>query len=283
VALSQNPCLFFVRLSLCFCLVIDSQYQEVSVAFYTISLIGAVFTTLYSAKILYLAFLAPANGPRVNYKNDSTSLEGDFFMIFPLVALALFSVFFGYFTKDLFVGMGTGFFTDNSVFVHPNHEILIATEFAVPHFFKLLPFFCTIFFSVLALILFEFFPSLIVKFKLTPLGYYIFGFFNQRGLIEMFYNNGIVNLILNLGGHTTKILDKGVIELIGPVGLEKVLHRLSKRIHSLSTGIVTSYALYILLGFIIYLIAFSLYELVYVFLFITILIAFIFATSSPVG
>jgi len=250
------------------------------VAVYTVSLIGAVFTTLYSVKILYFAFLSRPNGPQINYKNVSTSLEGDFFMVFPLVALAFFSVFFGYFTKDLFVGLGTGFFTDNSIFIHPNNEILIATEFAVPHFFKLLPFFCTLFFSILAIVLFEFYPSLVVKFKLSTLGYYTFGFFNQRGLIEMFYNNGIVNLILTLGGHTTKILDKGAIELLGPVGLEKTLLRLSKRIHALSTGIVTTYALFILIGFILYILAFSLYELVHVFLFITILIAFIFATSS---
>lgn len=249
-------------------------------AVYTIALIGAVFTTLYSVKILYFAFLSPANGPKVNYKNISTSLEGDIFMVFPIVCLALFSIFFGYFTKDLFVGLGTGFFTDNSIFIHPTNEILIATEFGLPTFFKLLPFFCTVFFSLLALILFEFFPSLIVKFKLTSLGYNIYGFFNQRGFIEMFYNNGIVNLILTLGGHTTKILDKGAIELLGPVGLEKTLIRLSKKIHALSTGIVTTYALFILIGFILYILAFSLYELANVILFIAILISFIFATSS---
>ena len=96
----------------------------------------------------------------------------------------------------------------------------------------------------------------------------------------MFYNNGIVNLILTLGGHTTKILDKGAIELLGPVGLEKTLIRLSKKIHALSTGIVTTYALFILIGFILYILAFSLYELANVILFIAILISFIFATSS---
>jgi group I intron endonuclease len=167
-------------------------------------------------------------------------------MVFPLVALAFFSVFFGYFTKDLFSGLGTGFFTDNSIFIHPHKEIILATEFAVPTFFKLLPFFCTVFFSILVITLFEFFPGLIVKFKLSGIGYYIFGFFNQRGFIEMFYNNLIVNLVLILGGHTTKILDKGSIELVG-----------------LSTEIII-----------------LVYELVNVFLFITILIAFIFAPSS---
>ncbi len=32
----------------------------------------------------------------------------------------------------------------------------------------------------------------------------------------MFYNKYITNFVLNLGGQTTKVLDKGSIELIGP-------------------------------------------------------------------
>lgn len=50
--------------------------------------------------------------------------------------------------------METGFFTDNSIFIHPNHEILIAPEFVVPTFFKLLPFLLNISFSVLVIVLF---------------------------------------------------------------------------------------------------------------------------------
>jgi NADH-ubiquinone oxidoreductase chain 5 len=69
----------------------------------------------------------------------------------------------------------------------------------------------------------------------------------------MFYNKYITNLVLNLGGHTTKVMDKGSVELMGPFGLEKALIKLSKDISGLSSGIVTVYALYILLGFMFYL------------------------------
>jgi NADH-ubiquinone oxidoreductase chain 5 len=68
----------------------------------------------------------------------------------------------------------------------------------------------------------------------------------------MFYNNYVTNLVLYLGGQTTKVLDKGSVELIGPFGLEKALINLSKNLTKLSTGVVTSYALYILIGFILY-------------------------------
>ena len=69
----------------------------------------------------------------------------------------------------------------------------------------------------------------------------------------MYYNKYITNLVLNLGGQTTKVLDKGSIELLGPYGFEIGFLRLSKNIAFLSTGVVTSYALYILTGFTLYL------------------------------
>jgi NADH-ubiquinone oxidoreductase chain 5 len=71
-------------------------------------------------------------------------------------------------------------------------------------------------------------------------------------LIELFYNKYITGLILKLGGQTTKVIDKGSVELLGPFGLEKSLILLSRNISSLDTGVITSYALYILIGFIFY-------------------------------
>ena len=42
------------------------------------------------------------------------------------------------------------------------------------------------------------------------------------------------------------------MELLGPYGLEKGLLTLSKTISILNTGIITSYALYILIGLVFY-------------------------------
>ena len=62
----------------------------------------------------------------------------------------------------------------------------------------------------------------------------------------------MTNFVLKLGGQTTKVIDKGSIELVGPFGLEKGLVSLSKNISSLDTGVITSYALYILVGLTFY-------------------------------
>jgi NADH-ubiquinone oxidoreductase chain 5 len=221
------------------------QYHFSSIDVYVIAVIGAIFTTLYSVKVIYLTFLTNPNGP-VNYYRNAH--ESDIFISLPLVVLAIFSIYFGYITRDIFIGLGSGFFVDNSIFIHPVHEIMIDTEFGVPTIFKLIPFILTVSFSALAIIYSEFMPNIISNFKLSNLGYYIYGFFNQRFLVEFFYNKYIVNSVLEIGGQTTKVLDKGSIESIGPYGFGVILTKASKIISSLSNGVVTNYALYILIG-----------------------------------
>jgi NADH-ubiquinone oxidoreductase chain 5 len=200
----------------------------------------------------YIAFLKEYKASGFLNIKDKYAHEGDIFMSLPLMILAVFSIFFGYITKDIFIGLGSGFFADNSIFIHPTHEIMLDTEFAVPTLFKLLPLIFTVSLSITAILYSEFSAKSILKFKFTRLGYNLFGFFNQRFLIELFYNKYITGLILKLGGQTTKVLDKGSVELLGPYGLEKGLITLSRNIASLDTGVITSYALYILIGLIFY-------------------------------
>ena len=233
----------------------QSSYSGIAV--YFVAVTGAVFTTLYSIKVLYLTFISRPNGPLVNYKGAH---ESDVFMSLPLFILSLFSVFFGYVTKDMFIGLGTSLFTDNSLFIHPFHEIMLKTEFGVSHLFKLLPFFFTLIFSILSLYIMEFMPKFTTSFKSTRLGYNIFSFFGLRFLVEFVYNKYVARCMLALGGHTTKVLDKGSVEYIGPFGLGKLLYNLSKHLSKLDTGIVTSYALYIVIALISYmLVMYTLY------------------------
>lgn len=48
------------------------------------------------------------------------------------------------------------------------------------------------------------------------------------------------------------MLDKGSVEYLGPFGLEKGLLNISKNISNLNTGVITSYALYIVVSLILY-------------------------------
>lgn len=56
------------------------QFYFSGTVVYFIATIGAIFTTLYSVKVLSLTFLTNPNGPRINYKKAH---EGDIFMSIP--------------------------------------------------------------------------------------------------------------------------------------------------------------------------------------------------------
>lgn len=232
--------------------ILESSYGQFffsSITVYVISIIGAIFTTLYSTKVLYLTFLANPNGSLTNYK---LAHEGNSYMTLPLVLLAIFSILFGYMSKDIYIGLGSDFFADNALFIHPLHEIMLDTEFAVLTLFKLLPLILSVLSCIIFILILEFSPIILIYKKYTRVWYNLFSFISLRFYIELIYNKYITNLVLKLGGQVVKIIDKGFAEAFGPYGLECVFLKLSKNVISLQTGIITSYALYILLGLIFF-------------------------------
>jgi NADH-ubiquinone oxidoreductase chain 5 len=59
------------------------------------------------------------------------------------------------------------------------------------------------------------------------------------------YNHYILLGVLKIGLITSKILDLGVIELLGPYGLSQSLYGSSTRLARLDTGSISEYGLYI--------------------------------------
>lgn len=56
--------------------ILESAYGRFdfnSITIYVIAVLGAIFTTLYSIKVLYLTFLANPNGPIFSYKHTHES------------------------------------------------------------------------------------------------------------------------------------------------------------------------------------------------------------------
>jgi NADH-ubiquinone oxidoreductase chain 5 len=250
-------------------LILESAYGKFflsSLFVYSVAIIAAIFTTLYSIKILYLSFFSNPNGLLIDYNKVH---ESNFFMSIPLIILSIFSIIFGYFTKEIYIGLGSNFFSDNSIYIHPINEIMINTENIIPVAIKMLPFILSVLFLISYIIIvniFKIFNLVFIKniieyriklyintiYIFNIVVYYIFSFFNQRALFEYYYNKFISQIILNLGGQTTKFIDKGSVEYLGPYGLEVGLLYLGNKLSKLDTGLVTYYALYIMSGFIIY-------------------------------
>lgn len=78
----------------------------------------------------------------------------------------------------------------------------------------------------------------------------MYKFFNGKYFFDVIYNNYIINKALSLGLLTSKVLDRGLVEKIGPFGLTGSFYNTSRQLATLDTGIITSYALYIILGLI---------------------------------
>jgi hypothetical protein len=78
----------------------------------------------------------------------------------------------------------------------------------------------------------------------------IYTFLNGKYLLDNLYNNYLISGGLKLGFTISKLLDKGLIELVGPFGLTEGSYSASSTLSKLDTGIITTYALYITLGLI---------------------------------
>src|ERR1700749_1175620 len=233
--------------------ILESSYGQLhifSITTYIIAIIGATFTTLYSIKILYLTFVSNPNGLYVNYKHSN---EGTIYMTLPLIILAVFSIFFGFFFKDMFIGMGSNFFSDNSIFIHYVNEITIDTEFIINSYIKIFPFLVTIIAMTIYVYKYEKKIHLFINYnKINKYIYNIYCFLSQRFFVELLYNKYISEYLLNVGSNTTKILDKGSVEYIGPYGLETGLLYISDTLKKLDSGKINYYSMYILSGLIIY-------------------------------
>jgi NADH-ubiquinone oxidoreductase chain 5 len=220
------------------------QYSFSGTYAYILGSLTAGITAFYSFRLISLVFLTVPNGPKNSYLN---SHEANLAVIVPLFVLALFSIFFGFVFSDLFVGVGSDFFA-NSLFIHPNNISIIEAEFSLPILIKLLPSILSLFGALLAIFLYHNSTSFVIDLTETSLGRKIYTFLNGKYLFDVVYNNYIVSVGLQLGYTISKVIDRGVIELLGPHGLSNIFTNTGYNISKLDSGVITTYALYITLG-----------------------------------
>jgi len=223
-----------------------AKYTNSSHFAYWLGTFAAFFTAFYSLRLAFLTFLSEPNG----FKSVILGAhDSSFKMALPLLILAFPSIFIGYFSRDLFVGFGTGFW-NNSIFNFPTNLNIIDAEFA-PQFFKLLPVCLSIFGAFLALLLYTFFSKNLYFFKTSLGGKKIYNFLNRKWFFDKFYNEFIVQAFLNFGYHISyKAIDRGFIEMIGPYGLSKTVLMKSRTLSNLQTGSVYDYSLWMFVGFV---------------------------------
>lgn len=220
------------------------QYSFNGTYAYILGSLTAGITAFYSFRLISLVFLTVPNGPKYSYLN---SHEANLAVIVPLFVLALFSIFFGFVFSDLFVGVGSDFFA-NSLFIHPNKISIIEAEFSLPILIKLLPSILSLFGALLAIFLYHKSITFVIDLTETSLGRKVYTFLNGKYLFDVVYNYYIITIGLQLGYTISKIIDRGIIELLGPYGLSNIFSNTGYNISKLDSGIITTYALYITLS-----------------------------------
>jgi NADH-ubiquinone oxidoreductase chain 5 len=228
-------------------LIIELAYGQYSFSGTYAFILGSItagLTAFYSFRLICLVFLTVPNGPKQSYLNTH---EANNKVIIPLFLLALFSIFFGFIFSDLFVGMASDFFS-NAIFIKPNNISLIEAEFSLPLIIKLLPALLSFFGASLAIFLYHVSPIFVIDLTNNLIGQKFYTFFNGKYFFDIIYNNYIINKGLILGYNISKILDRGIIEMVGPYGLSQTLTNTGKNISKLDTGVITTYSIYITLS-----------------------------------
>ena len=114
--------------------------------------------------------------------------------------------------------------------------------------YKLLPSILSILGGILAIVLYHCGSQPINSITESKLGKKVYSFLNGQYLFDIIYNNYIIGKGALAGYAISKVLDRGVIETVGPHGLSTVLQNTGYNIAKLETGVITTYALYITLG-----------------------------------
>jgi len=100
-----------------------TKYTLVGTFSYFIGINTAFLTAIYSFRIIYLTFIFEKNMFRRFF-----SFETSIFFTIPLFILAIGSLIFGYFTKDLFIGLGSDIFA-STIYILPENNIIYDAEF----------------------------------------------------------------------------------------------------------------------------------------------------------
>ena len=244
---------------------------------YFLGLYTAIITAIYSLRVFYITFLAPNNTlnffkykRNINTKNDPYIHEASFTTYITLLILSIGSIFLGFFSKELFIGLGNNFW-NQSIFILPRHNNHINAEFFGLSSFdklksedgwlinitetnslvKLLPFTYSLIAFIIIFYLFNQNQNSITIFEkdsITKFQINISWFLTYKWYFDVIYNEYLIAPVMkasyiNIFGN----LDKGIIEWLGPFGIPNTLNKISKPFHELQTGEMFRYAYFMLI------------------------------------
>jgi len=211
---------------------------------YLLGSVGAFLTAFYSTRLIYLTFLSKPNGYK---KVICAAYDSSYQICIALAILSIPSMFIGFYTKDMIIGLGTDFW-GNALFVLPENMNMIDAEF-IPHIYKLLPVILSLAGVFCSFIFYVYGSTLLFKFKFSFFGKKIYNFLNKKWFFDKVYNELIAQSLFTVGYNVSyKIIDRGIIEMFGPMGLANVISSKAFFITKLQTNYLYHSTLLVLVG-----------------------------------
>lgn len=199
---------------------------------YFLGTLSVFSTSFYSSRLLCLIFLVEPNS---NRQTTFSSHEPGIKMGLPLFILSILSIFVGYLTSDLFIGIGNNFWGD-SIFILPKDYLIVDIEF-IPVYIKLIPLLFFFLGTITAFLIYSNYLDLFFKLKKNKIFLTIYNFLLKKWYFDRFYNEFITNTIINLGFNFfyTEI-ERGFLEHFGPFGIINLFRKATFKLNQIEKG-----------------------------------------------
>jgi len=218
-----------------------SLHTFVGLVCYLLGSFSALFTAFYSTRLLVLVFLSGTNstkGLMSGVHESSIKIKTSLFL------LSLLSILVGFITADLFIGFGSDFW-QGAIFIDPLRYSLIDIEF-IPLVFKLFPLVLTLCGVLLAFFFYALNIELFFSIKKSSIYNFIYTFLLKKWYVDKLYNTLFSANILKFShSYTYKIVDRGLLELVGPFTFFTSTYKISSLLNILQSGVIHIYIVFL--------------------------------------
>lgn len=190
---------------------------------FVLSVLTAIFTMLYSLRLLYVVFLVNSSSFKNIFKKTQ---DHDMHTIFVLGTLGFLSIIFGYFFKDLYIGPGT-FLWYSSIYLKFSsfYNIIDIDNFLVYKTLPLIFIFVSCFLFSIFIICFK-----NIKFNLNNIEkYYLFNFLSNKWYFD-YLSNFLAKKLYSYCYLLYLVTDKGFLEIFKPIFFSEIIYNLNKKI-----------------------------------------------------
>jgi len=125
---------------------------------------------------------------------------------------------------------------------------MVDAEF-IQQSYKLLPVFLSLTGAFVSFFVYSFANSTLFLFKISFVGKKIYNFLNKKWYFDKVYNTYFGQTGFSFGyGTSYKIIDRGVFEVFGPMGLSSTVYKSSLKIIKSQSNFIYHYSLMFLIG-----------------------------------